>query len=275
MTTRLPSRPQVNPNIILPGPHAVPDDPEPLPDAMYQEPIFTEAMQTVRTWFRGRPAALISGDSSIYYLDADGQQQVVKPDCYVAFDVDAAAIRRRNGYFMRSVGKPPEFCLEIASPSTSGQDTGPKREIYAYLGVGEYWRFDGTGGEHYGEGLVGERLVAGKYQRIEVAEDGDGVARGYSPTLGMDICWDDGRLRFYDPLRGEYRRNLPEAEDLIAAQTIALRAAAAQLAEAQTRAAEAEAARQSAQTRAAAAEAEAQQLREQLQRLQPGQPNPE
>lgn len=79
----------------------VPDDLEPLPDGMYQEPYFTETVQIVRTIFASEPAVLVSGDTPIYYDDEEERQRIVRPDCYVTFDVDTAAIMRRNGYFMR------------------------------------------------------------------------------------------------------------------------------------------------------------------------------
>ena len=212
MTTRFSSPPTpVIPYLVLPDPGA-PDDYEPLPDAMKQEPFFTETMQVVRTFFLGRSAALVSGDSPIYYDDEEGVQQIVRPDCYVAFDVDEEAIRRRNGYFLRDVGRSPDFALEIASESTHTEDTGRKREIYARLGISEYWRFDNTGGEFYPEPLAGELLAGGEYRPIEMQQNPEGIIWGRSPALGLDLCWYAGRLRFYDPVTGSYLHNLTEAE---------------------------------------------------------------
>ena len=47
------------------------------------------------------------------------------------------------------VGKPPDFVLEVASESTASNDTGDKRDLYARMGVAEYWRFDASGGDFY------------------------------------------------------------------------------------------------------------------------------
>ncbi len=218
MTTRLPpgSHPQTMSHIGVPDGSRAPDDRKTLPDAMKQEPHFTEALQVVRTFFQGRAATLVSGDSPVYYTREDGEQGVVWPDCYVAFGVDGEAILARNGYFLNHVGQPPDFVLEIASESTHSEDTGRKRDLYARLGIGEYWRFDPTGGDFYGEALVGERLVDREYRRIELQQDSEGIIWGCSEALGLDLCWDSGRLRFYDPTAGAYLRNLAEAEALIA-----------------------------------------------------------
>ena len=47
----------------------------------------------------------------------------------------------------------------------------------------------------------------------------------------MDLCWDDGRLRFYDLERGEFRRNLAEAEDVYELERAARQDAEARAAE--------------------------------------------
>ena len=279
--------PEAPPYLTIPGEGAAPDNDEPLPDAMFQEPHFTETMQVVRAYFQERVAALVSGDSAIYYLGPDGRQQRVLPDCYVAFGVDEVAIRTRNGYFIREVGKPPDFALEIASESTYENDVGPKRELYARLGIGEYWRFDATGGDYYGVALAGDRLEDGEYRPIEISRDAEGVVRGHSRTLGLDLCWRDGKLRFYDPVSGEYRRNLLEAEAARAEAETARDAAEEAWAEAETARDAAEEARMEAETARDAAErtmlaertarqsaeSENLRLREQLRRLQEQQPS--
>ena len=76
----------------------------------------------------------------------------VSPDCYVVFGLSDAALRSlslegNNTYLLWEVGKPPDFILEIGSRSTARADLGSKRELYAEIGVGEYWRYDATGGE--------------------------------------------------------------------------------------------------------------------------------
>ena len=135
----------------------------------------------------------------------------------VAFGVDPAAIFERNGYVISEVGKPPDFVLEVASESTGRRDYTTKRAIYAEYGVAEYWRFDRTGsGQYHDRPLSGDRLVNGRYEPIPLNTGADGVIRGYSPVLGLELHWDAGQLRFYDPAAGDYLRDLQEAEALVA-----------------------------------------------------------
>ena len=204
-----------------------PDDHEPLPDGMEQEEHYLDLVTVIRAFFWGRPGVLTQGHTPVYYDDADGRQQIFYADCYVAFGVDPLAIRRRNGYFIQRVGKAPDFALEIASESTVGDDLGPKRTLYARLGIGEYWRFDPTG-NYYPEPLAGEVLVDGEYRPIDIRRNIGGVVQISSPTLGLDLCWDKGRLRFLERV-GEYLRTLEEAEAQILVERAGRQAAEALL----------------------------------------------
>ncbi len=188
----------------------LPDPPRP-PDAMYQFPHVTTAFYILDDHFRERPDVLVSGEG---YLRRDASDSAgwVNPDCVVAFGVDPASIRNRNGYVISEVGKPPDFVLEVASASTGRADYTTKRDIYAQYGVVEYWRFDATGGEYHDAALAGDRLVEGVYEPITIQRELGGQVWGRSPTLGLDLCWEFGELRFFDPRTGEYLPGLAEAK---------------------------------------------------------------
>ena len=102
------------------------------------------------------------------------------PDLLIALDVDPAAYYESNGYIINEQGKPPDFVLEVASPSTADQDTGPKRLDYEALGITEYWRFDETG-EYHKTRLAGDRLVQGRYEPIAIEELADGACKATAP----------------------------------------------------------------------------------------------
>ena len=72
------------------------------------------------------------------------------------------------------------------------------------LGVAEYWRYDQTGGDFYGEPLVGERLVDGRYRRTELSREEDGDLWSSSGVLCLDLWWQAGDLRFWDPVAGRW-----------------------------------------------------------------------
>lgn len=187
----------------------------PLPDGEFQSPLYVNAVGTLRVHFRNVSGARVNGDNFIYYVEGNPRRSVA-PDCYIALDLSdeaIASIEHHNTYLMWEVGKAPDFILEIGSPSTGSNDLGPKRDLYASIGVLEYWRYDATGGDFYGEPLVGERLVDGEYHRLEMrAEDEDRVW-GHSDLLNLDLWWDDGELRFWNPAAEQWLLTQEEEHD--------------------------------------------------------------
>ncbi len=176
----------------------------PLPDGEYQAPLYIRTVGTLRTHFKDVPGAHVNGNTFIYYVEGDPSRSV-SPDCYGVFGLSEAAqeslsLEGNNTYLLWEVGKPPDFVLEIASSSTGRVDTGRKRDLYAELGVIEYWRYDGTGGDFYGEALVGERLVDGKYAQLELRYEENGSVWSHSEVLNLDLWWVEGELRFCDPV---------------------------------------------------------------------------
>lgn len=132
------------------------------------------------------------------------------PDLLVAFNIDRLQAEFQNGYSIRDLGKPPDFVLEVASVRTADNDVGPKRLDYANFGIPEYWRFDPTGRQRYDAPLAGDRLVNGAYQPIEIAEVEPGHLHGHSDVLDLDLCWNRGNLRWYDPASGQHLLTLAE-----------------------------------------------------------------
>ena len=183
----------------------------PLPDGEFQAPLYREIVSTLQTHFKAPTNARVNGDTFIYYQEGDPRQRVA-PDCYVAFGVSPQTIARHNTYRLWEVGKPPAFVLEIGSQSTAATDLVKKRDLYARLGIAEYWRYDAPGGDFYGEPLVGEYLLEGEYRRFELNRKPDGTVWAHSPALDLDLCWDSGRLRFYDPAAREWLLNQEEEQ---------------------------------------------------------------
>ncbi len=187
-----------------------PDDPEPLPDGMYQFPALKETISILGNYLdkvHGSGGVFSSSNTFICY-DPNNLNVRVGPDFYVAIGVDALAITSRQLYLPWEAGKPPDFVLEVASETTARRDVGLERDIYARIGVPEYWRFDGTGGEHYGEPLAGDRLVEGSYRPFDLTHEPDGVLKAFSPVLDLSICWRDEMIAFYDHRTDAYLLDL-------------------------------------------------------------------
>ena len=135
------------------------------------------------------------------------------PDLLIAMNVDRALVVAEMGYSIDEHGKAPDFALEIASPNTARNDEDGKRVDYARFGVQEYWRFDATGGRWYRQALAGDRLVDGAYQPIEIHRAGAAMYWGHSEVLNLDVCWEHGELRWYDPATDSYLLTYDDADD--------------------------------------------------------------
>ena len=159
-------------------------------------------------------------------------------------------MEEQRGYARDRQSKAPDFVLEVASPTTGRADYTVKRRDYERFGVTEYWRFDPSGGEYHDAALAGDLLAEGVYQPIEIEVLGEGRLRGYSDALGLYVCWEDGMLRFFDPVSESYLDTHEEERSArLAAQARAREEEAARLA-AQTRAGTAENRAETAETRA-------------------------
>ena len=175
------------------------------------------------------------------------REGLLQPDLFIAFDIDRAPIIARKGYDISAWGKAPDFVLEIASENTAQNDESGKRVGYANFGVLEYWRFDHTGGNLYAAALAGDRLVNGAYHAIDINRADDERYWGHSDALNLDVCWEYGQLRFYDPVARRYLTTYDdEADGRLAAETQ----------------------RDAERSARLAAEARNRELEEQLQRLQ-------
>ena len=190
-----------------------PDVTEPPPDAMEQNRELYEIQSLLHahiTDFGQRPDIFLDRETNICYDPRNLNVRIV-PDLYLAFGVDAEAIRPRKLYLPWEVGKPPDWVLEVASESTGREDVNRKPGTYAHIGVPEYWRFDPTGGRYHGEPLTGLMLEGGRYRPVELTTEPDGVLKGYSVVLELCLCWDQGWPRLYNPATDAYLENWREA----------------------------------------------------------------
>ena len=151
----------------------------------------------LRVRYAGRRDVYVSGDLLIYYEEGNPRASVA-PDVFVVLGVPD---RMRMSYKVWEEGKGPDFVLEVASPGTWREDVGPKRGVYAGLGVKEYWLYDPMG-EHLKPVLQGYRLVGGEYERQPLVESLDGALFLSSETLGLDLWAKGGKMRFRDPETG-------------------------------------------------------------------------
>ena len=198
-------------------------DGEPLAEHKLQAIAMVDSFSALETYFAERPDVYIGIDQLLYYVLNDPTTSVA-PDVFAVIGAHGSH-PRPSWIVSREGGLVPDFVLEVASEGTWRRDVSEKRAIYAGIGVAEYWRFDPEG-SYFPIPLVGERLVNGEYEPIENDTDADGVLRGRSAVLGLEICVrGELELRLYDPANGEWLRSHRESEiERLAAQERALAA---------------------------------------------------
>ncbi len=170
-------------------------------------------MSAIRRHLGNPDTTVVIGEVPIGWNIHTRREIIRVPDLLIALNVDRALVVAEMGYSIDEHGKAPDFALEIASPNTARNDETGKRQDYARFGVLEYWRYDSQGGEWYSQALAGDRLVDGQYQPIEIHWVDAERCWGHSEVLNLDICWEYGEMRWYDPVAGVYLPTFDEADD--------------------------------------------------------------
>ncbi len=117
-------------------------------------------IEVLRLYLLGQQATIL-GNQFLYYEQGNPNKRVA-PDVFVIFDVEPGG---RDNYKIWEEGSVPSVIFEMTSPETKEEDEGSKKQLYAQIGVQEYWQFDPKG-EWIKEQLRGYRLEDGQYQLI-------------------------------------------------------------------------------------------------------------
>ena len=148
----------------------------------------------------GRENVYVSTNSFLYY-EQGNPRAVVAPDVYVVF---GAPGHLRDSYLLWNEPKAPDFVLEATSKSTRREDVGRKRDVYAALGVTEYFLYDPRA-EYLTPALQGYRLEGGRYRPLPTMTGlPDRGTTMRSEVLGLELRdrRDEQMLRLRDPVSG-------------------------------------------------------------------------
>ena len=168
-------------------------DGRPMADNVWQSRAILRATGDLEV---AHPEALAVMDILVYPEEGNPRNRIA-PDVLVAFGVGTHS---RSSYLVWEEGKPPDWVLEVASPSTASKDLDFKRRAYAAMGVPEYWLFDPKGdvfpaGQPQLQGLA---LSDGGYARL-APRLADGLAMIRSGVLGLDLRVEGEFIRMRDP----------------------------------------------------------------------------
>ena len=209
---RIPHRPPPDADIDYPC-----SDGQPVGETEIHYKATTRSEMALSVRYAGRPDVYVGANMFLYYEEGN-RNACVAPDVFVVLGAEKKV---RDTYKLWEEPKAPDFVLEVTSRKTRRDDEGRKREVYARIGVTEYWLYDPKG-EYLRPPLKGYRLKGRRYEPIAVSEVGDGSWVGVSGVLGLELRVEGDQLRYYDPEAGEYLRTLPETEQALTEKDRAL-----------------------------------------------------
>ena len=238
------------------------EDGKPMAVSDLHRRILMRTLQVFDEYFKQYPDAYVSGDILMYYVEG-APRKSVSPDVLVAFGLGK---KPRPNYLVWVEGKVPDFAMEFSSKNTYQNDLGRKMELYASLGIQDYFLCD-IEGLYLPSPLMGFTLVDGLY--VPISADAEGglhsaalnldfhigdVGRWlHSPTPNLDFPAEVMGLGIYDPIEEAWLQT--PAESALAQAELALARAEAAEARAET----AEARVETAEARVETAEARAEQ----------------
>lgn len=160
-------------------------------------------LQTLETHFASDPGVYVSGDIMMYYEEGSPRKSV-SPGVLVTFGIGQ---KFRRTYNVWEEGKVPGFVMEFSSKGTYRNDLGQKRELYAALGMQNYFLYDAEG-LYLPSALMGFELVEGAYVAIPSTTDGGLL----SPVLGLTFHLRGEGLGIYDPIAAAWLQTSAEQE---------------------------------------------------------------
>ena len=155
-----------------------------------------------RSYYADTPDAYVSGNLMMYYEDTR-PPKAVSPDLLISFGVGK---KPRRTHKIWEEGKPPDFVVEFSSKGTVQNDLNNKMELYARLGISEYFLCD-VDRRYLPAPLMGFRLIDGEY--VEIAPNANGGIS--SETLGLDFHLLADGFGIYDPVTQKWLQTPEEA----------------------------------------------------------------
>ena len=137
-------------------------------------------------YFRTTERVYVGSNLMCYYVEGDPTKSIL-PDVFVVRG--AAKCERRVYKFWEEPA--PNVVLEISSQKTRKEDLGKKKELYAWLGVREYFVFDP-------EYKLQPPLRAFRLHGTELVEEMVLGNRAMSVELGLELVNDGSTLRLWN-----------------------------------------------------------------------------
>jgi Uma2 family endonuclease len=149
-------------------------------------------------YFRTTERVYVGSNLMCYYVEGNPAKSI-SPDVFVVRGAEKG--ERRIYKFWEEPA--PQVVIELSSRKTRKADLTDKKDIYAWLGVREYYIFDP-------EYKLNPPFRSFRLHGQELIEEIVTGNRVFSPELGLELVNDGQALRLRDPQTGEFLRTPPE-----------------------------------------------------------------
>ena len=163
-------------------------DGEPVAETFDHLYVILITIEVLRLYLQDIQACVL-GNQFLYYEEGNSGKRCA-PDVMVSFGVRPGS---RDNYKIWEDGAIPNVVFEMTSRGTREKDNIEKINLYAQIGIEEYWQFDPKG-EWISEQLRGFRLVDGQYVPI---------LNLVSTVLGLRLEITGALISFYRSDNGE------------------------------------------------------------------------
>lgn len=155
----------------------------------------------LKQFFFNQDDVYVTGNIMFYYVEGE-PSKVTSPDVMVCFGIPKGD--RRSYKVWEENDVVPSVVIELSSVGTWRKDIGEKRDLYARLGVNEYFIFSPLDlkSKSY---FIALRLEDGSYDEMEII---DGRVR--SEILGLDLVASGKTLRLFNPQTNEFLKTTAE-----------------------------------------------------------------
>ena len=186
-------------------------DGEPMAETDIHAKLLIYLRESLELFFADRVDVYVTGNIMFYYVEGEPEESVA-PDVMICFGVPKG--NRTSYKTWEENDVVPAIVIEIASRGTWRKDRLEKVELYAMLGVQEYYIFNPM----YSKTLpafMAFRLNEGKLDSIAI-EDG----RMKSDVLGLELVDTGKTLRLFNPQTAEFLKTTEE----LASENVRLKA---------------------------------------------------
>lgn len=183
--------------------HYPESDGKPMAETMNHILVITYLLDVLMAWFKDRADMYVGGNNMIYFAEGFPKLSFA-PDVYLIPGLDKTPRRIIKLWEEKNA---PSVIFEITSRATWEVDLGDKMDLYAQIGVREYFVYD-VEHEELDPPLRGFRLVNNQYERLHANEDGE----IYSEEMRLVLQEIDGTLRLINPQTREILKTYAESD---------------------------------------------------------------